>query len=207
MDWEWYQSPNVSRLYFHLIFKANFKDKKWQGNLIKRGQLITSNNSLSTDLMLSVQAIRTALQKLLDGGYVKVETTNRFTLITLLNYDKFQSAKTESNKPIITQGTVKKHSRNKQITTTKESNKEIKSNKETINNRREKFKKQVFSLSDFNIKILDSFFNHWSELNTDRTKMRFESEHFFEMSVRLKKWVSNERKPKEQSKSKLLTNR
>jgi hypothetical protein len=37
--------------------------------------------------------------------------------------------------------------------------------------------------------------------------MRFESEHFFEMSVRLKKWVSNERKPKEQSKSKLLTNR
>jgi hypothetical protein len=207
MDWEWYQSPNVSRLYFHLIFKVNFRDKKWQGNLIKRGQLITSNNSLSTELLLSMQAIRTALGKLQDGGYVKVETTNRFTLITVLNYDKFQSAKTESNKPTITQETVKKHSSNKQITTTKESNKEMKSNKETIDDRREIFKKQVFSFSDFNTKILDSFFNYWSELNIGKTKMRFESEHFFEMDVRLKKWVSNERKSKEGSKFKLLTNR
>ena len=36
LDWEWYQSPNVSRLWFHLIIKANFKDKKWQGQAVKR---------------------------------------------------------------------------------------------------------------------------------------------------------------------------
>ncbi|MEH6538263.1 MAG: hypothetical protein V7719_17835 [Psychroserpens sp.] len=209
MDWEWYQSPNVSRLYFHLILKVNFKDKKWQGNLIKRGQLITSNNHLATDLMMSVQTIRTALQKLQEGGYIQIETTNRFTLITLVEYDKFQSAKMDSNKPVNTQPTVKEQSNNSQLTTTKESNKGNKVNKEKIEIRREKFKKQVFALSEFNINILNSFFSYWSELSIDKQKMKFESHGFFEIEKRLKKWLSNER-PKSvttKNNSELLTNR
>ena len=209
MDWEWYQSPNVSRLYFHLIFKVNFKDKKWQGHLVERGQLITSNNHLATELKLSVQVIRTALQKLHEGGYIKIKATNRFTLITLINYDKFQSSKTENSNPVINQVTIKKHTSNNQITTTKESNKENKTNKETIDDRRERFKKQVFKHSQYEIKVLESFYDYWSELNSDKSEMRYETERFFEIKKRLKKWLANERTNKIENKSKteLLTNR
>ncbi len=209
MDWEWYQSPNIVRLYFHLIFKVNFKDKKWQGQLVKRGQLITSNNHLATDLRLSIQAVRTAIQKLQDSGYIKIKSTNRFTLITLINYDKFQSANTESNKPVNLQTVFKKHTNNTQITTTKESKKGNEFNKETINDRRVRFKKQVFKHSKIKFEILESFFDYWSELSLDKTKMRYETERFFEIDKRLTKWLANERTPKIKSKSKteLLTNR
>ena len=64
LEWEWYQSPTVSRLYFHLILKVNYTDKKWLGILVKRGQLITSYNHLAIELKLSTQMIRTAIQKL-----------------------------------------------------------------------------------------------------------------------------------------------
>ena len=93
LEWEWYEHPSVSRLYFHLILKVNYTDKKWQGILVSRGQLITSYNHLAIELSLSFQKIRTALQKLQDSGYIKVSSTNRYTLITLHNYDKFQSSK------------------------------------------------------------------------------------------------------------------
>lgn len=209
LDWEWYQSPNVSRLYFHLILKVNFKDKKWQGQLIKRGQLITSLSHLGNDLMLSDQAIRTALNKLAEGGYIKVEATNRFTLVTLVNYDKFQSAKTDANKPNNTQRTNEQQTNNNQITTTKESNKGNKVNKETIELRCKKFKKQIFALSQYDSKILNSFYDYWSELNKDETKMRFEDDKFFEIEKRLKKWKANERSPKVTPKDnpKFITNR
>lgn len=208
MDWEWYQSPNVSRLYFHLIFKVNFKDKKWQGNLVERGQLITSYNHLAIELNLSVQVIRTALQKLLEGGYIKIKPTNRFTLITLVNYDKFQTAKSESNKPINNQRTLRKQSGNKLSTTTKEGNKEKKVNKEKIEVRRENFKNQVFEHSQYDFKILNAFYDYWSELNSNKTKMRFEKDDYFDTDIRLKKWVENEKPMTSQNKGKsLLTNR
>ncbi len=193
MEWEWYQSPNVVRLYFHLIFKVNFKDKKWQGQLVKRGQLITSNNHLATDLRLSVQTVRTAIQKLQDSGYIKIKSTNRFTLITLVNYDKFQSAKGENNKPVNNQTASKKHTANSQVTTTKESNKENKSNNEKIEIRLKNFEKKVFALSQFDLKILKGFFDYWSELNSEKTVMRFEKDEFFDINTRLKKWALNEK--------------
>lgn len=193
LGWEWYESPTVSRLYFHLIFKVNYTDKKWQGLLVKRGQLITSNNHLAIELKLSIQMIRTALHKLQDSGYIKIESTNRFTLITLVNYDKFQSAKTEGNKPANIQSTFKKQSSNSQLTTTKQSNKEKKSNKKTIEERRLKFKNEVFAHSQFEIKILKYFFNYWSESDQEKKLMRCENQDFFETDKRLEKWLKNEK--------------
>ncbi|MFD2916424.1 Lrp/AsnC family transcriptional regulator [Psychroserpens luteus] len=209
MDWEWYQSPNVVRLYFHLIFKVNFKDKKWQGQLVKRGQLITSNSHLASDLRLSIQTVRTAIQKLQDSGYIKTKSTNRYTLITLVDYDKFQSAKIEVNKPVDTQTASNKQMSNSQLTITKESNKENKFNKEKIETRLKNFKKQVFANSNFKVNILNSFFNYWSELSLDKQKMKFESHKYFEIEKRLKKWASNERQFQSVSQSKkvLQTNR
>lgn len=193
MEWEWYQSPHVVRLYFHLILKANFKDNKWQGQLVKRGQLITSNKNLAAELRLSVQSIRTALSKLRETDYIKIKTTNRFTLITVVNYNEYQTARSKNNKPTNSQTTERQQSNNNQSTTTKEGNKEKKVNKEKIEDRCKKFKKQVFAHSQYDLKILESFFNYWSELDTQVEQMRFENQRFFEIDKRLEKWKLNER--------------
>ena len=63
-NWEWYQDANTFRLFFHLLISVNYEDKKWQGTLIKRGQILTSIRKLSTELKLTVQQTRTALSNL-----------------------------------------------------------------------------------------------------------------------------------------------
>lgn len=193
IDSEWYQSSNIFRIYIHLIIKANFKDKKWQGQLIRRGQLITSIGHLATELLISVQSTRTAIMKLVESGWIITKPTNRFTLITIVDYDYYQTAKTKSNRQNNIQATSNQHSKNKPTTTTKESNKDNKSIKEIIEVRREIFKKQVFSHTNYKIKVLESFFDYWSEFDTEKAKMRFETERFFEVEKRLKKWLANEK--------------
>ncbi len=57
LDWQWYTEPNVSRLYFHILLKVNFKQKDWKGIEIKNGEFITSVDKLHVELNLSIQTI------------------------------------------------------------------------------------------------------------------------------------------------------
>lgn len=209
MDWEWYQDPNVFRLYMHLMLKANFKDKRWQGQLIKRGQLVTSYGHLASELMLSVQSIRTALSKLQESGYIILSPTNRFTLITVVDYEKNQSPHPNSNKLTNTPVTIQQQSNNKPLTTTKERKKNNKVNKEKIEVRRQDFKKQVFEHSKYDFKILKGFYDYWSEFNSNKLKMRFEKDDFFEIEKRLEKWSANEKlnHKKTNNEARFFTNR
>lgn len=91
LEWEWYKDIKVYKLFTHLIFKANFKENSWRGHFIKRGQLITGLFSLSDETGMSVKEVRTALKKLISTEEIIVEATNKFSKITVVNYDKYQS--------------------------------------------------------------------------------------------------------------------
>ena len=88
---------------------------------------------------------------------------------------------------------INNNKQNKQITTTKERNKKNNENNERIELKCDKFKKQVFEHTQYDIKILNTFYDYWSELSQNKSKMRFEEERYFEIDKRLKKWFSNER--------------
>lgn len=89
--WEWYTDGNTMRLFLHLILKANIKDGRFKGIEVKRGQLVTSYDHLSRELKLSVKQIRTALNHLKWTGEVASQAYHDFTLITVLNFDKYQT--------------------------------------------------------------------------------------------------------------------
>lgn len=116
---EWYQDANTMRVFLHLLITANHKEAKWQGNVIGRGQLITSREHLSRDLGLTVQVVRTSLLKLEKSENVTIKTTNRFTSISICNYDTYQSADVAINPPVNQQITNKQPTDNQQITTNK----------------------------------------------------------------------------------------
>lgn len=120
LDWEWYGDINVSRLFVHLILKVNFEEKKWRGNLVKKGQLVTSNKTLSIETGLSLQSIRTALKKLESTNEITIQSTNVFTKIYIQNYKKYQENKHLDNKPANKPTTNDQQTINKRITTTKE---------------------------------------------------------------------------------------
>ncbi len=128
LDWEWYTDIPTKVLFFHLILKANHTDKNWRGVEIKRGQVLTSLDSLSKETGLTVQQVRTATKKLKSTGEITSKATSKNTLVTLCNYETYNTQEEESNKQSNKQSnkraTNEQQTSNKQITTTKNVEKE-----------------------------------------------------------------------------------
>lgn len=85
IDWEWYTDVNTKALFIHLLLMANHTDQRWRGQVIKRGSLVTSYGSLSVQTGLTVKQVRNSLKKLEKTGDVASKSTNRNTLIMVLN--------------------------------------------------------------------------------------------------------------------------
>lgn len=94
-DWEWYTDSATVHFFIHCLFCANWKPKNWQGQEIKRGQFVSSYANLSAQTGLSVKQIRTRIDRLVNTGELEVETTNRFTIITVCKYNTYQSKYSE----------------------------------------------------------------------------------------------------------------
>lgn len=90
LRWGWYQDNVVKGVFLHILLTANFEDMSWQGRTIKRGQLITGTDKMAADLGFSRQQIRTALKKLISTGEITTETSNKFTIVTVTNWDEYQ---------------------------------------------------------------------------------------------------------------------
>jgi hypothetical protein len=95
---------------------ANWQDKKWQGETIKRGQFITSTNNLSIQTGMSVKQVRNRIKRLEDTNEIVTERTNKYTKITVCKYDTYQSMEIEEGKQKANKGQTK----GKQRATTKE---------------------------------------------------------------------------------------
>ena len=118
LEWEWYDDLYMFRLFMHLLFKANNRDKEWHGTIIKRGQLVTSLANLSAETGLSYQQVRSCLDKLNKTGEINKQTTNKFTIITVCKYGKYQQSSAGEQQTNNNQTTSKQQSNNNQITTT-----------------------------------------------------------------------------------------
>ena len=90
LSWEWYSDLNTKSLFIHLLIKANFEDKKWQGVEIKRGQFLTGRKVLAKETGLSEQQVRTALERLKSTNEITIKSTSRYSIITLNNYNTYQ---------------------------------------------------------------------------------------------------------------------
>jgi hypothetical protein len=121
---EWYRDANTMRVFLHLLITANHKDAKWQGNTINRGQLITSHGNLANDLGLSIQNVRTSLSKLKSTENLTVKSTSKFTLISICNYDTYQSQDSSANTPTNSPLTDDQQTTNRPLTTNKNDKKD-----------------------------------------------------------------------------------
>lgn len=93
LNWEWYGDSKMVHLFLHLLIKANYADSRFQGILIKRGQVIVGRLKLAAALGLSERQIRTAIDKLKLTGEIVLEVTNKYSIITICKYDSYQSEK------------------------------------------------------------------------------------------------------------------
>lgn len=89
-DWEWFADAETLKLFLYLLLTANYEEKKWKGITIQRGQLVTSLPVLASSLNMSVKKIRVRLKRLADSGTIITEWTNKYSVITICNYDSYQ---------------------------------------------------------------------------------------------------------------------
>ena len=107
--WEWYDDLNMCGFFLHLLLLANWEDRRWHGILIKRGSFITSYRKLADSMKTSTVTIYKWIKRLTETGEITVSSTRKYTVISIVSYDFYQSKKTEKE-------TLKKHKGNTEET-------------------------------------------------------------------------------------------
>lgn len=220
LEWEWYQDINTKCLFLHLLIKANHKERRFKGMIVKRGELVTGREILSFETSLTVQQVRTSLNKLKSTNEITIKTTNKGTVLSIVNYDFYQNTDDDqpaeqptsnqqvtSNQPTsnqqVTTNKNEKNIKNEKKERIKESIKFVsaenefsstKKNQKSINDRKEDFKKSIDPYREkYESEMLNDFWRYWTEKNENGKKMRFEMQKVFDVGRRLITWSKNEK--------------
>lgn len=98
LEWEWASCPETMALWLHILLRANYEDKKWQGIVIPRGSFVTSISALSSATGLTTKQVRTNMARLISTGEAASKSTNKYTIITVCKYDSYQVGEDDEGK-------------------------------------------------------------------------------------------------------------
>lgn len=115
-DWGWYSDPACRSIFVHLLLVANHEPRQWLGEHVAEGQAIVGRQELGKTLGFGEQQIRTALTKLKSTNDITIKTTNKYSLITVVNWSKYQATNQQDNQQL----TNNQPTTNQQLTTPKE---------------------------------------------------------------------------------------
>ena len=90
VEWDYFGDAYVVQLLIYLISTVNFKAEKRRGIRVNVGQKVTSIEKLADACDCTKNTIRRCLKVLQDAGTIKLESDNKKTIITLVNYAKYQ---------------------------------------------------------------------------------------------------------------------
>ena len=178
LEWEWFTDPNTAHLFMYLMLSANYAPQKWQGNVIKRGQLLTNLKKIEEGTGISLQSVRTCLKHLKKTGEITIESTNKYSIITICNYDNYQcmpnaddNNQTSNEQTNTIQQTVIEQPVTTQQTLYKEYNKNIKKEKKEKNTDKANALYAISGLSES--KILDTTMEYFnSSIDKNKSGMR-----------------------------------
>lgn len=192
IKWGWYKDNVVKGLFLHLLLIASFRDFEWLGRELKAGQVVTGRKKLAEELGFSEQQIRTALKKLESTKEITTETTNKYTIITVVNWEDYQGDEKNTTKSL----TNEQPTSNQQVTNKQPHIKNIKNNKNKKNRKKSADARPSLSL------ILDfiiaeklnvdgkKFFEYYSNRN-----WKFENgDDITDWKSLLRSWDKNEKK-------------
>ena len=92
LDWQWFNDGNTLKVWLYLLVKANWKETKWQGLTLKRGQFVISVRRLSGILEMADKTVQRALKALLDSDCIEVKPLGKMgTLVTIKKYSQYQA--------------------------------------------------------------------------------------------------------------------
>ncbi len=89
LHFEWFNEITTRHLWIYLLLKANSEPVAFKSTIINRGELIATVASISTATGLTVSQVRTALEKLTDSNCIEVQTTNKYSVIKIIDFEAY----------------------------------------------------------------------------------------------------------------------
>ena len=108
----------------HILLKANYQPSEYKGYKIDAGECVFGRKKWAEDLGLSERQVRTAIEHLKSTNEIATKTTNKFTIITVVNWELWQieeGVKRPTKRP------TRSQTSDQQPTTSKESKNNISS--------------------------------------------------------------------------------
>lgn len=147
-EWEWFDHGHMFKLFCWLLMRASHKDTKYRGHVIKRGQVVFGLHKASKATGITPQSIRSCLFNLKSTSEITTQPTNRFTIVTICNYNTYQSNDEEINNRT-------NNLTNKQLTSNQQTTNNIQECKEYKNDKNIKDQASPTILKDVNPKKVD----------------------------------------------------
>jgi len=91
-----FSEAELLKVFIWCLLKANRKTSQVNGIPVKVGQFITGRISASEELYMKPSTVYVRLKKLKRMKYIDMQTTNKFTMISVVKYNQYQ---VEDKKP------------------------------------------------------------------------------------------------------------
>ena len=124
--WRWFKNKNTLIVFLTLLLDANITDHEFEGEIIHRGEVATSLATLCMSTSLTIREVRTAISHLKTTGEVTSRSCNRYQVITIVNYDRYQDSRQAERQ-------TNRHPSDKQATSKRQQSKNIKNDKNEKN--------------------------------------------------------------------------
>jgi DNA-binding transcriptional regulator YhcF (GntR family) len=93
------QKPSYLSVWIHLLLMANYEETSFIWNnkkqILRKGQLLTGLKVLSKETGIAQTTVYRILNYLENEKQIKQEKTTKYTVITILNWDKYQDKNQE----------------------------------------------------------------------------------------------------------------
>lgn len=207
MEWRWYKDGYTVRIFLHLLLTAAYKDKPYLNTVIRRGQVLTSVKRLSEDLAIPEKTVRRKLENLKSTGELVTESTNKWTIITICNYDSYQEPEKtddQTNDRANDQTDDQQLKNNRNIyppSLSKERVSPLAGGTPIEERQRAFYDSLIPFVGQYGKSMIRAFYDYWTEPDRaidSRKKMRFEKEKTWSLEKRLDRWkrVDDERAAK-----------
>lgn len=109
LDSRVFSSAAIWQLWCYLLLKANWKETYYELERIGPGELIFGRNAAANDLKCPASTIYRNMKKLEDMGMIELKPNNKWTTVSICNWETYQNTKKQSEHQMDIQRTSSGH--------------------------------------------------------------------------------------------------
>ena len=101
-----FKNQNTLQVAIYCLLKATHKEHSQtvgdQVVKLKAGQLVTGRKRMAQDCNLSEQSVRTTMRNLEKLDFLTIKSTNKFSVVTVLNWESYQLTNQQTTSSLTT---------------------------------------------------------------------------------------------------------